>query len=781
MLALGVTLLVALSPAAHGQSQTARPRGAGEWLLDRARDAVVGRRDQLREADIVTARTLLRAAYRIESTQLDALYGLHELESIVGTREAAAAALDQLVRADPTNEAAFGIWLADEAARAQTRERAQAWLRDLLTQSLPPANAALVRVRLAELAMQQLDMAAARELVTQAQTLCPDCPEPVQIALQLLPTTAATQERLAAILAVLRTDPTAIEPAWQGAFLLDDCEFHADAQLLYEHAFRAHARQHPQQPPPIECSLRAAENALARGNRESAATILAAAGDVDTSDLATTIWAGELFDRAGVRERAKQARGRLDPIATAVSAAPAGFQVAAVAQIAWFYIAVDSQPEKARPLAQNALERDPGNIVAGRALGWSLAAAGETDQARAVLAKVAPDDAFAALKLSELDRKAGNTDAARATLAALRDPPPLGLARELLLQFGWQAPTSQPKDRHPEIAALLQSFDRGVFEFDKDPSRFLEATVEVDNSSPELGQPWQATFSLTSRASFSIPLGADGLVNPVFLLSFRVDADRAREFPNLFSVNLNRWRFLAPGATIRVRRSLDVGPLRAVSQRFPQQSVRVTVFPLFDPAMTGGGQWIPSSTGRDLRPISLTRRPVIANVDGIEARLAALSSDSVAARFLSVDALASLLGEAERTSEEAEAPVRRATIPIPRVAGALRGLLAAESWEMRARTLDALSAAGLDAATLDAARACLSHPHWLVRLMSVRLLARQGRAFADDARRIADSDNEPLVRDMARAVLLRLESPPATTQPALPSQPVRATDRHPGE
>src|SRR5262249_10108020 len=161
---------------------------------------------------------------------------------------------------------------------------------------------------------------------------------------------------------------------------------------------------------------------------------------VDTSDLATSIWAGELFERSGVRERARQARSRLDPIAATIASNPSGFQVPAVAQVAWFFVAVDSQPQKARSAAENALQRDPGNLAAARALGWAMASAGNTDEARATLEKIATDDAYAALKLAELDRKTGNTDAARATLNALRNVPPLGLAREMLVQFGWQAP-----------------------------------------------------------------------------------------------------------------------------------------------------------------------------------------------------------------------------------------------------------------------------------------------------------------------------------------------------
>jgi hypothetical protein len=51
------------------------------------------------------------------------------------------------------------------------------------------------------------------------------------------------------------------------------------------------------------------------------------------------------------------------------------------------------------------------------------------------------------------------------------------------------------------------------------------------------------------------------------------------------------------------------------------------------------------------------------------------------------------------------------------------------------------------------------------------LLARQGKAFADTARRIAAEDPDELVRDMARSYAERWPAPPsptATTAPATP-------------
>ncbi|HUU95984.1 MAG TPA: HEAT repeat domain-containing protein, partial [Phycisphaerae bacterium] len=132
----------------------------------------------------------------------------------------------------------------------------------------------------------------------------------------------------------------------------------------------------------------------------------------------------------------------------------------------------------------------------------------------------------------------------------------------------------------------------------------------------------------------------------------------------------------------------------------------------------------------------------------------------------------------EKQRADLKPPVYRPEpIPARRIYQTLLNGLGSESWELRVRTLDALQAAGLDAQMVRAAEACLEHPHWLVRLMAVRLLARQGRDFADTARRIAADDQDELVRDLAASYLQRW----GVSQPASqPSEPNGVPRRRPG-
>ena len=131
--------------------------------------------------------------------------------------------------------------------------------------------------------------------------------------------------------------------------------------------------------------------------------------------------------------------------------------------------------------------------------------------------------------------------------------------------------------------------------------------------------------------------------------------------------------------------------------------------------------------------------------------------------------MAELLGEQQRARMK-RLTYKPQAIPADRVRQALLSALGSESWEARVRTLDALQVAGLDRTLFEAARRCLEHPHWAVRMMAVRLLARQGKAFADSARHIAAEDDDELVRALAQSYVERWsgpeDRPPATRSSA---------------
>lgn len=747
-----------------GGAQAQRPRTQTELLIDFARDATVGRKE-LDQSGIDTARVFLRAALRQDPKSLDALSTLLELETYTGGEAAVAPLLDLLAQADPENTIAFARWLEKGPPGRQTRESRQKWLAEVRDSPRPASHRALAGVRLAELAMETLNAEEARRLAGQAIEICPDCPSPRQMMLALISPDAPPAVRMSAILAVLRTDPVAVETAWQGAFMLDQLGFWADAQMFYDHAFRQHSRRNPGSPVPFACFLRAAENAFARNQRDAAAALMSSAlfhGGVDLESGPTAIW---MVSRVGPSEQLVPLRKRLSQMAAAVADNLPSASADDCARAAFLLCVLEPDSKLIEKLALAAIEKSPENSLAQRVIGWSHAIAGRKDEAIAALSRIATTDPFAAAKLASLQKNVGDEEAARRTLASLKDPPLFGFAREMLARVGLEAPASQPTELYPDIVRLLKEFDRGIFEFDVDPARFFDAEMEIETLNPPPGAPWRATFSLRSKAAFPIPLGREGLLNPVFLLSFRIEADRSRDYPALFAVTLDRWPALMPGVTLKVSRTLDVGPLRAIAGRFPQQPLRVSVQAIFDPVLSHDGRWIPGPCGRELRMQSLSRIPAVATTEGISAFLESAGKGFPASRYLALESLGDLLGEQQRFEGGKLSYEPKALFDHVPVADALRKAVSNENWETRARALAALYNAGLDAATVETVRIACRDPHWLVRMMAVRLMGRQVATFADALRSAAESDGDELVRDLARTQLSAVSRQPAASAP----------------
>jgi hypothetical protein len=743
-----------------------------DLLVDLARDYGLRCRGKQTAADVLHIKTLLQAAVRLDPHQTQALVWLYELASRGDQPEEAAGLLAQLVAAAPTNTSAFGNWLETGPPDVQTAEQRQSWLLGQLSQQEPPENLALVHTQLAWLALQQADRQRARQYLDEALRLWPECPDAQLLGLQLLTPEAPVAERLAALLGAVRANPMQVELTWEVGLLLDEHGFAEDAFAFYVHALSVHAAAGPRSLLPSEKLLQLSRNALARDKVAAAVPYAQQAARLERAEQRGNYEARfYLYWLLG---------GRVDPaaleqfkaeLAEAFAAIqdPAEWPVNEVAQAAWFYCVIAEQPQRALVLAEDAARRAPGDVFATRVLGWAQALNQRTAEAEQTLMPIAKADPYAAYRLAKLLRDAGDEEAPARLIGELAYLPPVGRARELLDELGVPASSSsQPaQQRFPEVAKLLAGFDREVLEFHKEPTRFLQAEIALDDPSPAPGEPWWVVLSLTNRGDFPITLGPDWMVNPMFLFSFHVEGDREREFPDLLTVGFDDARVIRPGETLRLRRTIDIGPLRKLSRQTPQHLQSISVTAILDPQQTPDGQWQPSATGQPLRTVMFVRLPANTDPEAWHARFSALKGESARARFQVLEVMAELLGEEQRARIK---PLGYTPQPIPaeRVHQALLNAVGSESWETRVRALDALQVAGLDRALFEAAQHCLEHPHWLVRMMAVRLLARQGKAFAETARRVAAEDDDDLVRALARSYIQRWSGAgpvPPTTQP----------------
>lgn len=762
-----------------GALPSARAAGSGpplttaELLVDLARDYGLSQQGRQTAADVKHVRALLQAAVRLEPKQAEAYVWLYELALLDGDDAEAGRMLTALVSADPENQTAFSLWLAAGLRAQQTVEKRIQWLEAVLASQRPARLHAMVRVELARLALEQLDFSSARRHLAAALELEPASVDAALLAVQALSADAPPAERLRAILRLLRATPLTLEPAWQAALILDAHGFFPEAARFFAYAREIAIQLDPRGVPPGALLLDGAHNQLALGQLDEAIESVRQAVALEPAIAAQAgMFLRYLLERAGRQAEADTVLAQLTRRFAALTD-PREHPVNEVAQAAWFYCTLKPDAPRAVLLARAAVAQAPDDPFTQRTLGWALALDLKTDEAHRVLRPIAARDPYAAGLLAKLLRAAGDADGARRVIDELAPKPTVGPAADLLAELtepSATAPASQPSvttlvsvSKQPELAAVLAEFDDAVLQFRATPTACLQTSVQLERRGIPPGEPWWAIFSLTNRASFPITLGPRAMANPVFLVSFSMEGDRQREFPALLTVSIDQTHVLYPGETVQVRRTLDVGPVRRHSRQTPQQPQRVILRIMRDAERGPDGEWRVGATGTALEPIYFNRLPVGSGPEAISALFNALTGENEMARVRAIEVAAELLGEHQRAQLK-RLNYRPAPVPADRLRGALLDALASDSWELRVRTLEALHMVGLDRRMADAVEQCLDHPHWLVRMMAVRVLARQGPNFADKAANIARHDDDELVKALAESYCAKWQEHGAGTE-----------------
>lgn len=745
------------------------PLSGARLLVDLARDHGLKQRGKQSPADVQHVRALLQAAVRLDPQQPEPYAWLYELAVLGGDEHEATRMLHGLLKADPTHEGAFARWLEAVVHGQQTAEQCEQWLQSLSAEPRPAAQQSMVQVCRARLALERLDRTLARDLLTRALELEPANLDAARLMLETFDDHTDAVTRLRAALRVLQLQPLSIEAAWHVALLLDEYGLAGEAERFYEYASALQEQADPLGSFPAAFLLDLAYHHAAQGRFDEAVDRVREAIKADQTRVAEGgMLLHHLLRRAGRNAEADRIRVGL-AARFAKLRDPAQARVNDVAQAAWFYCRLVEQPQRALMLAENAVRRAPADVFVQRVLGWAQALNLRPQDALKTLLPIADRDPYAAWMAARLLLESGDQARALCVLAALDPKPPAGPAHDLLRGATLLLDESDPLRRYPQVAMALAEFDDRVLEFWRNPAAFLYAGAVMEDRSPAPGEPWWAEFTLTNRGPFPITLGPDAMANPVFMLSFQVEGDRKRSYPALLTVSVDRTRVLYPGQSVRRRQTIDVGPLRQMSRQTPQHLQRLTMEAILDAALDRDGRWQPAAAGQRVPTVYFNRVPAGARREAVGALFSALAGDSTARRWLALEVLAELMGE-RQLADWGRLSYQPNPVPTKRIRALLLDLLASESWEVRARTLIAFQIVGLDRKMVRAVEAGLDDPHWLVRMMAVRVLGRQGAAFAEQAASVARNDSDELVRALAESYRTAPAAPP---EPAAGSPPAK--------
>ncbi len=744
---LVVAAAAALLTAAVGRAAERGDSAASQWLLDLARHEALLAGQGAAAPAVERVAALLEASVRLDGRNVSAREILAELALGRGETAAAREQLAAILDVEPNHAAAAENWLPLAIEDFQTREARDAWLEAVANDATRGRYLrGLACVALAESAAAAGDPAGKVKWLAAAQERDPDHPPAAALAFALMPADATPAAQVEKGLALLRLHPGHVGASWTVASACQQVGLTEEAAAFYEHAIVVFQRSGGGSPP-VDNLIDLATHLMARGDLARATQALERAVQLDpgAADAALLLhWLYGKQDATGKADALQQALAdrfaRVQPDADGA--------VVEIARAAWFYVTIDPQPQRALALAETAAEMRSEAPRIQRVLGFAQAASGAEAAARETLRPLAAEDAHAAYRLAELLQAGGEAEAAREVIEALEAGVIVGPARERLEALCGELDCTVrdvvDTAQQAGVQATLDGFDRGVFAVLKAPADTLQVTMVVEPRSLTPGVPWRARFVVVNASAYPVSLGPSWTFHPVLLLSFKMEGDKPRAYPNLFTVRFDRQRLLRPGERLELVRNLEVGPLRRAARFTPQQLQSVHVTSLFDPTLTRGGRWQAGALGFAVGPEYFNRVPAVVSAAALDALAVQVRGDDFAERGAALAQAAMLLGEAQRAAMR-PLPYQPSPVPTERLHGWLLNGLGAEAALTRAQALAALEVAGLDRRLVAAAARCLEHEHWLVRLMAVRLLSRQGPAFGERAAKLVADDADSLV------------------------------------
>ncbi len=125
-----------------------------------------------------------------------------------------------------------------------------------------------------------------------------------------------------------------------------------------------------------------------------------------------------------------------------------------------------------------------------------------------------------------------------------------------------------------------------------------------------------------------------------------------------------------------------------------------------------------------------------------------LKEGSVRSKIRTAMLLGDLLGNSQNPQAIAEAKKPRA-VNEEQITTALVATAQDADWRVRAWLGEALEFVRLNGQLSKTLAEQIQDPHWFVRLMAVRAAGNRGQNWREILRRVAETDNDPLVRQMA--------------------------------
>ena len=666
------------------------------------------------------------------------------------------------------------------------------------SEDVAPTVRAHAAFRLSEVLADRAEMTASDEALAEALRLDPLNLDALGVTYARLPADAPPERRVAALLALLRSNPAQAQIASVLARELGKVGLTKPAAQWYDTAFRIYMRTGT--PPAQSEFVDYAAALLLTGDAKGAEHLMSQVVSVSPENLEAwylrLLAARALGDKEAVERVRQQTAAALTNVLAQIrkeageeaattqplDPAPAdpkwpdanamlervkgankpelleAFADAALSA-AWFLTYFEEKPDQAQPWV-NVLRGllVEGSQTVARLEGWAFLLQNKPDEARVKLSAAAETDPLAALGLIRLagpDAKA-SADAEAQRLLAQHGYGLTGATLADALAFRGIKP-KVPESAKPvsdELAKFPPTFTRIL----EAPGAFYALRVEPVKISHQFGEPMLIRVTITNNSEFDLTVGPDGIIRSDLWIDAQLRGIANQPFPG---VAFDR---LAGPVVLPAKKAMSQvilasqGPLAGFLMGNPTPSFQMSFTVTTNPSSVGG-RVDPGPAGQRVTSGRLVERRGTPNNAALLAQRVQDAMDNQPApervRLIELIATFTMLLGAQEQNEGTKAALdtlrdlmrRGAADPDPTVrAWAMYCSAMTVSDEDRAAAIETMS----------------NDPDWPVRMAAVLASHTRGGG-RETVARLAESDPDEVIKQYAAAVVAL---PAATTQPA---------------
>ena len=700
--------------------------------------------------------TLLQAARRLDQSNAKAALLLAESLETLGDVEGTAAALDAYLQAGGDDEVVVAKRIFLAAELQQTNEQRRGLLMNISQEpTVSTTVKSVVLQELARLSFEASDDQMGQSTLSEAIKADPYNIAARQKVLDLMGDETPVPQRLPLLAQMVRANPLRLDIVWRFANALDQMGLHGDAQTWYKYALGVHIAGAGVSGISTDELLDLASSYVMSADYQAAMKVLDRIVDRSPDRVDVQIWLARA--KAGMGDKAQADKHLAAAERLLLGRAQRNpSDPSATVQTAWFYLIDKPDAAQAQSWAQKAVELAPENTKAQLCRELAAVAAGTADEeTMAMLQDLAMSEPWARIGAIRLLLAGEHTqeELGQALYTSMNYHPGgwVGLAlRELAASQDMALPIDQYLTEIRQMLAGQLGNAAELRDFYRHPQDYIFLKIRPQKPSINYNEPLILDVSLTNMGSHAITMGPGMMLNPRLLLSAKLTGGVDKDLKYFDFVSMYERRLLKPREGLSTTVRVDRGEFGMLLRQIPQETVTIRLSCMLDPQPLGENEYLPSLAGQVSKDIVVVRhgfRPTSRAVN----KLYGMSKDGpMRTRVFAALLMGDLLANNQFPGRVPGARPPQG-VDQNKISEILDQTAQDSNWRVRAWVAEAVRNAHLDPQLGESLADQIGDEHWFVRLMAVRAAGQRGRNWTDILRHVAQTDEDPLVRQMAEA------------------------------